>query len=251
MVKLENIKFQIKDKIILDDVSVNFEKSKLNIVLGPNGSGKSTLIKIISKEIIPNNGNVIYENQNLDLISISELSTYRAVLSQNIEVAFPLSVSEIILMGRYPHFKNKPNKIDFEICENALNLFDLTNFKNRNYLSLSGGEKQRVQFARVFAQIWLSITQKPRLLLLDEPLTFLDIYYQYDLMDKIKLFMKNNSDLTVIGIVHDLNIASKYAYTLTFIKNGKIYKQGLTKEILTEQNIFNVFNINVKNNFII
>lgn len=249
MVTLKNISYKINGKSLIEDVSAQFKKGKINLILGPNGAGKSTLIKLISGELKPTQGEILFGDMNLQQFSIKELSQFRAVLSQNLELSFPLNVNEVVLMGRYPHFKDKPLANDLEICEKSMELFDLQEMKNRSYLTLSGGEKQRVQFARVFSQVWQASEGKPRLLLLDEPLTFLDIYYQYDLMRKIEGFIGVNPDITVIGVVHDINIAAKFSNQTMLLKNSKVFDFGISDEILTEKNIFDVFNVVVENRF--
>lgn len=249
MVTLENITYEIKGKTIINDVSANFEKGKINLILGPNGAGKSTLIKLISGELKPTQGNVLFDDLNLQHTTLKERAQFRAVLSQSLELSFPLDVHEVVLMGRYPHFEDKPKASDIENCEDSMALFDVQEIRNRNYLTLSGGEKQRVQFARVFAQIWEPIKGKSRLLLLDEPLTFLDIFYQYHLMKKIEEFMGYNPDLTVIGVVHDINIAAKFSNSTMLLKNSKVFDYGDSKEVLTVKNIFDVFNVVVEDRF--
>ena len=249
MIKLENVSYEIKGKVLVQNVSGHLKKGKLNLILGPNGAGKSTLIKLISGEIKPTQGKVLFEGLNLQQYSFKEMAQFRAVLSQNLELGFPLTVSEVVLMGRYPHYDGKPKAIDLEICKRSMQLLNLVALKNRNYLTLSGGEKQRTQCARVFAQIWQSSIDKSRLLLLDEPLTFLDIFHQYDLMNKIERFMIINPDLTVIGVVHDINIAAKYADTIMLLKNSKLFTYGDSIDVLTEKNIYEVFKVVVENCF--
>lgn len=247
MVRVENVSFEIKGKKLVKEVSGAFEKGKMTLILGPNGAGKSTLVKLISNELRPTTGSILYEGKPIQKSSLQEQARYRAVLSQNLELSFPLDVEEVVRMGRYPHFEGKPSANDLEVCKKAMELFDLLDLKNRNYLTLSGGEKQRVQFARIFAQIWEPVEGKSRLLLLDEPLTFLDIYYQYDLMNKIQGFMQANPDLTVIGVVHDLNIAQKYADRIMLVKKSEVFAFGNTKEVLTPENIYTVFRVKIEN----
>lgn len=249
MITLENIYFSIKDKDILQNISYNFEAGKIHLILGTNGAGKSTLIKLLSGEQKPTKGNVLFDNKNLQQIPTKKLAKSRAVLSQNIDLSFPLSVQEVVLMGRYPHFQEKPDAQSIKIVQEAMDLFSIEYLKERNYLTLSGGEKQRVQFARVFTQIWQKPESSSRLLLLDEPLSFLDIFYQYDLMDKIKNFININTDLTVIGVVHDINIAAKYADNIILLKEKKIFNSGNANTILNEQNIYDVFKVKIKNYF--
>lgn len=249
MISIENLTYKIKGKTLVDQVSARFESGKMHLILGPNGAGKSTLIKLISGELKPNSGNIAFDGKNLQDIALLERAKHRAVLSQNLELSFPLTVREVVEMGRYPHFEGKPKQGDLQICEEAMNLFSIQELSQRNYLTLSGGEKQRVQFARVFAQVWNQEDGKPRLLLLDEPLTFLDIFYQYDLMNKVKEFMKSNPDLTVIGVVHDLAIAAKYADQIMLLKNSKIHDFGIPEKVMNPDNIYQVFQVKVRNGF--
>lgn len=249
MITVENVSYFIKDKPIIQNISCQFEQGKMHIILGPNGAGKSTLIKLLSGELKPTSGTVLYENTKVAHISIQELAQFRAILSQNIELSFPLNVNEVVMMGRYPHFDGKPDIFNLSICEQAMQLFDVYALKNQNYLTLSGGEKQRVQFARVFAQIWQKVEGKSRLLLLDEPLTFLDIFYQYDLMKKVKHFMISNSDVTVIGVVHDINIAAQFSDKIMLLKDKHLFAYGDPQNVLTERSILDVFGVKVKNCF--
>src|SRR5690606_21477536 len=117
--------------------------------IGPNGAGKSTLLKMITGQVKSSSGSVFYDKKNLKDFKTAELAKKRALLSQNIELSFPFTVKEVVLMGRYPYFTHKPSQRDKEIVENCMELFGVEKFADRNYLSLSGGEKQRVQFARV------------------------------------------------------------------------------------------------------
>ncbi len=186
MLSAKNISYQIDGKYLLQDVTVNFEAGKLNLILGPNGAGKSTLIKILCNQIQPSgSGVVFYGEKDIRKTNNAELARVRSVLSQNIELAFPLTVSEVVMMGRYPHFTGKPTARDYAACEEAMRFFDVFEMEGRNYLTLSGGEKQRINFARVISQIWYPIADNYRYLILDESLTFLDIHYQFDFMHKI------------------------------------------------------------------
>lgn len=242
MLSAKHISYSIDNKLLLDDVTIEFSPKKLNLIIGPNGAGKSTLIKVICNQIKPNKGNVFYGEKKSSELSLLELSKIRAVLSQNIDLAFALNVSEVVMMGRYPHFTDKPTKSDEIACKEAMQFFDIETLANRNYMTLSGGEKQRVQFARVLAQIWYPIKDQNRYLILDEPLTFLDVYYQFDFMQKITELIKQQ-DIIVIGVVHDLNLVAKFADQITLINNGKIVATGNKHEVLTKENIKNVYHL--------
>lgn len=236
-----NITYNVQEKVLVDQVSVTFQPGKLNLIIGPNGAGKSTFVKLLCHQLKPQTGSIVYGSRNVDSISIAELATIRAVLSQNIELAFPLTVHEVVMMGRYPHFQVAPNAIDERACEEAMRFFDVQDFSDRNYMTLSGGEKQRVQFARVMAQIWFAQEGHCRYLILDEPLTFLDVRYQFDFMHKLLELRKQ--DLVIIGVVHDLNLVSKFADEVVLLSEGKLLSSGSKELVLTKENIKKAYHL--------
>jgi iron complex transport system ATP-binding protein len=180
MLKLDNISFQIGKKCILNDINLSFEPGRISMILGPNGSGKSSLLKIFSGAESNFNGKVYYDGIDLTTISNESLAKKRAVLSQQSHLQFPLQVKEVVMMGRYPHFSFQPTKQDEEIYVEVISKLKLNHLQNRNYLTLSGGEKQRVHFARVLAQLWSIPENENRYLFLDEPLNSLDINFQQE-----------------------------------------------------------------------
>jgi iron complex transport system ATP-binding protein len=243
MISLKSVSYSVKGKKILDDITLDFAPGKIHLMIGPNGAGKSTLIKVLSKQIEPDHGNVFYGGRNLKDYTYRELATKRAVLSQSTELSFPLSVSEVVALGRYPHFNSKFSKNDRDACMQAMGFFDIIQFAGRNYNTLSGGEKQRVQFARILAQIWYPVKEGSRYLLLDEPLTFLDVKYQYDFMAKLKT-LSRQSDMVIVGVIHDLHMALKFGDDVTLLNKGKVVMQGDAGKVITNQNISSVFEIN-------
>ena len=236
MIRADNITYQIGNKTILNDISVRFEPGKLHLILGPNGAGKSTLVKVICNQLKPQEGSVFYKENNIKNTSVAELAKIRAVLSQNTELAFPLKVKEVVMMGRYPHFQVSPKEQDTRACAEAMQFFDVDGMADRDYLTLSGGEKQRVHFARVVSQIWYPAEKGCRYLILDEPLTFLDVHYQFHFMHKLQELLRQN-DLVIIGVVHDLNLAAKFADNLVLLDNGKLLAAGKKEEVLTKENM--------------
>ena len=247
MLQVSNITFRVGPKPLLSDVSLTFEPAKLHLIIGPNGAGKSTLIKVLARLLRPQVGTVAYEAIDVRDANESDLAKHRAVLSQAVEVAFPLSVREVVMMGRYPHFGGHPGPIDQNIVDELMRFFDVTEFVDRDYQTLSGGERQRVNFARVLAQLWQSksaangaTASRCRFLFLDEPLTFLDIRHQIDFMKKIRNFT-DAPDVVTGGVVHDLNLAARFADQVVLLSEGRLVAKGSPAEVLNEENIRRVF----------
>jgi len=241
MLRTENISFSVGKKQILRNVSVSFLPGEFNMILGPNGSGKSSFLKIFSGEINKYQGTVLYDDKKIIELRKEELAKKRAVMSQQADLGFPLLVEEVVMMGRYPHFTFNPNKKDITICNEVIERMNLFEFKERNYLTLSGGEKQRVQYARVLAQVWEKPAEGYRYLFLDEPLNSLDISYQHEFLQAAVELIKDHTVL--IAVMHDINLAAHYADNLFFLKEGELVVHGKPKDILTENIIEKVFNI--------
>jgi iron complex transport system ATP-binding protein len=241
MLEARDITFRIGEKALLSEVSVRFEPGRLHLIIGPNGAGKSTLIKVLSRLLRPQAGTVEYEGADVVRTSEADLAKRRAVLSQAVEVAFPLSVREVVLMGRHPHFGSRPGPTDESIVEELMEYFDVTEFAERNYQTLSGGERQRVNFARVLAQLWRAGTSC-RYLFLDEPLTFLDIRHQIEFMKKVRAFA-GAPDVVTVGVVHDLNLAARFADQLVLLNHGRAVASGTPAEVLTPERIREVFGV--------
>ena len=243
MLTTKNLSVGIANKVILENISETFEAGKISLIIGPNGAGKSTFIKAICGQLKLNQkGTVAYDTE---VLSISELAKVRAVLSQNSKLNFPLTVRDIVMMGRYPHFNNYPSEKDKRACNEAIQFFELENFVDRNYLTLSGGEMQRVHFARVLAQIWFSEENKIRYLILDEPLTFLDVHFQYSFMYKMQELAKENN-IVIIGVLHDLNLTAKFADKIMLLSHGKVISSGNKTQVLTKENILEAFKMEAK-----
>jgi len=245
MLCAREVSWTVGSKALVDRVTATFEPGRLSLIIGPNGAGKSSLIRLLSKQQRANAGTISYDSVNLDEINHRELAKIRAVLSQNIEIAFPLRVWEVVMMGRYPHFAGRPAATDEQACNEVMRFFDVEGMADRDYLTLSGGEKQRVHFARVLAQIWFPTPSKSRYLFLDEPLTFLDIYYQFEFMEKLQELLKRG-DLIVVGVVHDLNLAARFGEQIVLLHRGRVLARGSKDEVLTRENIKAAFRLEPK-----
>ena len=253
MLEASDITFRVGGKALISDVSVSFAPGRLHLVIGPNGAGKSTLIKVLARLLRPQTGRVEYEGADVQHASEADLAKRRAVLSQAVEVAFPLTVREVVMMGRYPHFRGRPGPVDERIADELMEFFDVTEFGDRNYQTLSGGERQRVNFARVLAQLWrdghgpsaaVSHPTRPpcRYLFLDEPLTFLDIRHQIEFMKKVRGFT-DAPDVVTVGVVHDLNLAARFADQIVLLDQGRVVAAGTAAEVLTAERIRGVFGV--------
>lgn len=247
MLKASDINFSVGSKSLISEVSVTFAPGKLHLIIGPNGAGKSTLIKLLAGLLRPQTGKVEYENTDIKHAKESDLAKRRAVLSQAVEVAFPLTVREVVMMGRYPHFGGRPGPVDEKIADEMMDLFEVTEFSDRNYLTLSGGERQRVNFARVLAQLWTKTPHAEpqvqcRYLFLDEPLTFLDIRHQIEFMKKVREFA-DSPDVVVVGVVHDLNLAARFADEILLLDNGRDVISGSPAEVLTTAYLQDIFGV--------
>jgi iron complex transport system ATP-binding protein len=239
VIRVESVTRIAGGRRIVDSVSASFEAGKLNVIVGANGAGKSTLLRMLSRHLSPTEGRVRYGDRELAQIQLPELALLRATLSQSVDIAFPLSVREVVLMGRYPHFTGRPHARELQICDEVMRFFDVTSLAGRDYRSLSGGEQQRVQFARVLAQVWEA--KRPRYLFLDEPVTFLDISHQLDFMRKVRSLLA--PDLVVVGVLHDLNLVAQFADRVLMLREGKVLADGATEEVLTPPNIERVFGV--------
>src|SRR6185369_9805789 len=237
-----NITFRVGTKVLISDISASFAPGKLHLLVGPNGAGKSTLVKVLARLLRPHTGTVEYEGADVSQTSEAELAKRRAVLSQAIEIAFPLTVREVVMMGRYPHFSGRPGATDERIVDEVMQHFDVVEFKHRYYQTLSGGERQRVNFARVLAQLWREDVDTCRYLFLDEPLTFLDIRHQIDFMKRIRSFT-DAADVVTVGVVHDLNLAARFADQILMLNGGRIVASGTPSEALTTERIEQVFGV--------
>jgi len=244
MITAEQIKYSVGQKNIINNISIQFLPGRCNLIIGPNGSGKSTLIKLLSGELENYDGRIMYNNSDIKTFTKLKMAASRAVLSQQTELSFPMMVEEVVMLGRNPHFEFNPTKKDTAIVQEVIALLDLTSFTNRNYQSLSGGEKQRVHYARVLAQIWDKPAGTHRYLFLDEPLNNLDIYYQQIFLSIANSLL--NETTTLIGVVHDINIAMRYADELFFLKEGTLVKNGAPEKIVDAILLKEVFNIDTQ-----
>lgn len=240
MIEIINCSYQIQDKFLLKNIHCSFAPNELVVIMGANGAGKSTLLKLIAGVLNASAGEVYIDHQLIKKYTAHQLALKRAVLSQHYEITFPLSVKEIILMGRYPYFNNQPSRKDLLIVQNTLEEMGIVHLAERAYQTLSGGEAQKVHMCRVLAQINRE-DQINKFLLLDEPVSHLDIKYQYHLLEIAKA--KVNHSTAVIAVLHDINLALKFADRILFMKDGEVVHQHQKDNTLNLEVIKKVFDV--------
>jgi len=237
IMKTRDLTIKIQNKDILTNINLSFLTGKTTAIIGPNGSGKSTLLKALAglnKNII---GQVLFENRDIKEFSKKNLARNLAILPQDPSVPADLTVGELVQYGRFPYQQwfARNDKEDQQCVQWAMQQTQIAEFKNRFVTTLSGGERQRTWIA-------MALAQKPKVLLLDEPTTYLDIAHQLEVMQIIdSLTQKYN--ITIIMVLHDMNQALQYANDLVVIKNQRVFAQGSPQKILSTNLLEKVFGV--------
>ena len=213
---------------ILENVNLLVKEGDFVGIIGPNGSGKSTLLKSISRTLKPHKGTILLDNKDIYSIKSADLAKQMAVVPQDNTISFSFTALEVVLMGRSPHMSRfqMETEDDMAIARKAMDLTNTWHLATRFVNELSGGERQRVIIARALAQ-------KPKILLLDEPLTYLDIINQLEIMDLVKSLCTKEG-IIVMAAIHDLNLAARYCNTAILLNKGKIFSAGPLDEVLNQ-----------------
>ncbi|TWF54948.1 heme ABC transporter ATP-binding protein [Neorhizobium alkalisoli] len=223
---------------LLDRVGITLEPGKFTVVIGPNGAGKSTLMKVLSGEMKPDQGHVSYYGSSVGLWSTAELAKRRAVLPQAVQLAFPFTALEIARMGAVAKGALNPS----DEARKALSRVGLRGFESRPYPSLSGGEQQRVQFARALAQVPQAVDgETPCALFLDEPTASLDLGHQISVLEIARDFASAGG--MVLAILHDLNLAAEFADHLVVLHHGRVVAEGPCTDTVNDETIAAVYGI--------
>jgi iron complex transport system ATP-binding protein len=239
MLKVQNTSINYGERAVVEDVSFSLEAGNIIAVLGANGAGKTTLLKSLNGSLPVSKGEILLDEKNLNEFSRREIARRIAVIAQENETKFPVSVLEFVLAGRFAHgaaFGWETEK-DLQIAVDCLELCDLKNYESRLMNRLSGGERQRVILARALAT-------EAKILLLDEPTTNLDLAHQA-MMFRLVRERCETCGSSAIVITHDLNLASEFADEVILLKNGKILAKGEAQKVLTEKNLREIFGVKV------
>lgn len=233
----KNISFSYDDKEFINNLDIKIEKGKITTIIGPNGSGKSTLLGMLCSVNKIKNGCIYIDGKNIINYKSKLLAQIIATVYQQNNVPEDIVVEDLVAYGRIPHkgYFEKNNGNDHKIIEWAIKSTNVEHLKNKPISHLSGGERQRVFIA-------LALAQKPKVLFLDEPNTYLDIFNQIELLELVKKLNKENN-ITVVMVLHDINQAVKYSDNLVIMKNGKIMKFGKSEDIINAEIIESVYNV--------
>ncbi len=234
---LKDLSIKFGQRRIIDNVTIDFTKGKITSIIGKNGCGKSSMLKVVSKAIQPEKGDVFFEGKNLRHFSQKEIAKKIAILPQIHDVIPAVELRTLVSYGRYPHmnkFKGLTQE-DGQIIDETIEKMGLTDYRFRMLNTLSGGERQR-------AWIAMTLCQQPDILILDEPTTFLDINNQIEILEIIKK-LNEEMGLTIIMVLHDINLSVKYSHYICAIKDSHVYTHTEANNIVDKKTLSEVFSI--------
>ena len=235
-ISAQNLSYQIQAETLLDSVDLHADRGQLVGLIGPNGAGKSTLLRAISGILNYREGTVRLDGDDLKSLSSRDIAAGLALIPQIAPYTHGFTSMELVLMGRYPHLGRFriEGKEDDRIARDAMRLTRTEQFADRTLDTLSGGERQRVFVSRALAQ-------QPRVLLLDEPTSNLDVLHQLKVLDLVRQLIDDG--LTAVAAIHDLNMAARYCDRLVLLKNGRVLAEGSPEEVLVPETIRSAFGV--------
>ena len=222
-------------KTIINDLDIKIPKGEVTILIGANGSGKSTLLRALARLMKPDNGQIILDGENIFKLPTKEVAKNLSILPQNPNAPEGMTVFQLVKQGRYPYQSlfQQWSKEDEKVVNKALQETKMVELKDRTVDSLSGGQRQR-------AWIAMTLAQNTEIILLDEPTTYLDLAHQVEILDLLDELNKNE-DRTIVMVLHDLNLAFRYADHIVAIRDKEIYAEGKPYEVVTPDMVRNVF----------
>lgn len=244
MLRIKKVSYCTRQgKKLLDGIDCEIRPGELTVLLGPNGAGKSTLLRVLSGERAPHEGRVFFNGIDVHNLSPRELALRRAVLGQQYAVGLPFTCREVVMMGRYSHYRDR-NGSDRAIVDAALSAVDSSHLSERLFNTLSGGEQQRVQLARVLVQLEGGERTVAKFLLLDEPTASMDYLHQHLCLRQARELCR--SGLIVVLVLHDLNLAAQLADRLLVMKDGRLVATGTPRALLGVEFIREVYGVETK-----
>lgn len=233
--KVNNLNFSYAEKDILKDISLEVKPGEILGLLGPNGVGKTTLLKCINKILAPTSGEIFINSKRIDHLSEKNLAHHLSYVPQSTHSNFPVTVVDMIMIGRLPFMNFKVGKKDKDVVFGLLDEMGLSDMAFDPINRLSGGERQRVFIAR-------AIAQEPRVILLDEPTSNLDMKHQVEILKLLKRTVTENQ-ISAVMTVHDLTLAGMFCDKVVMLKDQSIYARGYCHEVITEANIEAVYGV--------
>ncbi len=239
MIRMDSVWFQYPEREVFRNLTLSLEEGEILGLIGPNSSGKTSLLKLMDGLLKPRQGKIFLKGKDLARIPRTQIAKWIAVVPQEMEVSFSFTAGEIVLMGRAPYLRRFgwEKREDLDIAREGMALADVAGLENRPFAELSQGEKQRVLMARALAQ-------EPKVILLDEPTSHLDINHQVELNELIRR-LNIEKNLTVLNISHDLNLAAEYSHRVVLLHQGSIHAMGTPSAVITEENIRRVYETTV------
>jgi iron complex transport system ATP-binding protein len=235
LLELRNVSFSYFGRPVIEQVTAGFEAGELAAIAGPNGAGKSTLLGVCAGLRAPYGGNCLYQGKEVRQWKQREFARQVAFVPQSLRMEFAFTAGQVVLMGRAPYGDGLfESDEDLQAAREAMRMTDALEFWSRDFRTLSGGERQRVILAA-------SLAQSPRVLLLDEPTTFLDLKHQLSIYSLLAELSRKG--LLVITVTHDLNLAASFADRVLVLRGGRAEALGPAKEVLTGQLIARVFEV--------
>jgi iron complex transport system ATP-binding protein len=231
---LDAVSFRYKTQNVFSGISLDAKGGEILCLVGPNGAGKTTLLKCINQLLHPQSGSVFIDGQDVAKMKLAERAKNIAYVPQGATTQFPVSVFDTILLGRRPYLNWKPKRQDIDMVGDIIDRMNLGDLAMRDLGEISGGERQKVVIAK-------AIVQEPRVLLFDEPTTFLDLKYQLKIMNFIRTLI-NEKRLCAVITTHDLNHALQFADRIAVLKDGKIFAFG-PPAVLTEEVVREVYDV--------
>ncbi|KRR18368.1 iron ABC transporter [Bradyrhizobium lablabi] len=240
LLEAHSVSMVVGGATLVDGIDLQIKAGEMVAIVGPNGAGKSTLLRMLSGDLRPTRGEVRLKQRDIRLYPPRQLAFHRAMLSQHVNVTFPFTVEEIVHMGAGDAGRTTAQPL----VDAALSEVDLSHFGQRQLPTLSGGEQQRAHFARVLVQLACGEAQHgPGLLLLDEPTSSLDMRHQIDLVETAKRRAQNGT--AVIAVLHDLNLAMRFADRIVLLHRGRLAVDGGRSEAITAETIRRIFEVDV------
>lgn len=239
MYRVKDMGFRYEKEWILKDINITIKRGEILGIIGPNGAGKTTLLKILGKILQAKEGEISWEGKLLSSIPIRAYAREVAMVPQEHQMVFPYTALEVVLMGRYPYLGGWAfeTEEDHAIARSAMKILEVEDFSFRLFNELSGGEKQRVMIARALAQ-------KAKVLLLDEPATFLDLRHQMGIFSILKE-LNRDQGMTLVMVSHDLNMASQFCHQLLLLDRGRMVQWGTPETVLTAERIREIYRCEV------